>query len=261
MTVIKKYNLKGDEVGQMSIEGALLEKMANAQMVKDYLVAYRANQRQWSANTKGRAEVSHSKQKPHPQKGTGRARQGCLAAPQYKGGGVVFGPKPKFDQEVKVNKKERRAVIRGLLSEKLQAHNVHVLSTEGLTEPKTKVMTSWLAKLGLQGKKVLFLGEDLHEALSSSFEETVVAAMTDLEQGKNVEGGSHPAEGAVADSYGKLVQAYEHRDAIIRSLRNIPKITFSLVPNINGYEVVLHQEIVILEGAWEQFASILEGNK
>ena len=105
MADIKKYNLSGEQIGSVALDDALLEGIANPQMVKDYLVAYRANQRQWSANTKSRAEVNHSGQKPHPQKGTGRARQGYLGSPQYKGGGRVFGPKPKFDQNVKMNKK------------------------------------------------------------------------------------------------------------------------------------------------------------
>ena len=111
MAVVKKYNLSGNELGQIEIDDRLLQVSANPQMIKDYLVAYRANQRQWSASTKGRSEVSHSTQKPHPQKGTGKARQGSLVSPQYKGGGRVFGPKPKFDQCVKMNKKEKQAVI------------------------------------------------------------------------------------------------------------------------------------------------------
>ena len=77
-------------------------------MIKDYIVALRANKRQWSANTKGRTEVNHSNKKPWRQKGTGNARQGTFAAPQFKGGGVVFGPKPKFDQHVRINRQERR---------------------------------------------------------------------------------------------------------------------------------------------------------
>ena len=93
MAVVKKYNLGGDVLESVEVDDQLLQVLANSQMIKDYLVAYRRNQRQWSANTKTRPEVSHSGQKPHPQKGTGRARQGYLGSPQYKGGGRVFGPK------------------------------------------------------------------------------------------------------------------------------------------------------------------------
>ena len=112
MATLKKYDYKGSAKGELTIDAKLLEEDLNKQMIKDYLVAIRKNMRQWSANTKGRKEVQKSGQKPHAQKGSGRARQGCLAAPQYKGGGIVFGPKPKFDQHVRINKKERQACQR-----------------------------------------------------------------------------------------------------------------------------------------------------
>src|SRR5208282_3594426 len=109
-------------------------------MIKDYTVAIRNNARQWSASTKGRKEINRTGKKPHPQKGQGRSRQGCLAAPQYKGGGIVFGPKPKFDQHVRINKKERRAAIRFFLAEKIKANQVHVLKNETMKKPQTKAM-------------------------------------------------------------------------------------------------------------------------
>lgn len=97
MATLKKYDISGKEIGEVSIEDNVLEYKGNPQMIKDYLVAVRNNARQWSANTKGRKEVNRTGKKPHQQKGLGRARQGCFAAPQYRGGGIVFGPKPKFD--------------------------------------------------------------------------------------------------------------------------------------------------------------------
>ncbi len=120
MADIKKFDLTGKEKGQVTVKDEVLERGANSQMIKDYIVALRANARQWSAHTKSRSEVSHSGQKPHPQKGTGRARQGYLGAPQYKGGGRVGGPRAKFDQHVSINRKEKRAAIRFLLAEKIQ---------------------------------------------------------------------------------------------------------------------------------------------
>ena len=120
MVKLKKYDIKGKHLGDVEVNEALVNAEANGQSIKDYIVALRANARQWSANTKGRSEVNHTTKKPHPQKGGGRARQGSLAAPQYKGGGRVFGPKPKFDQHVKINRKERQAAIRFLLSEKIK---------------------------------------------------------------------------------------------------------------------------------------------
>src|SRR5271168_1072268 len=127
-------------------------------MVKDYIVALRANARQWSANTKGRSEVKHTTKKPHPQKGGGRARQGSLVAPQFRGGGIVFGPKPKFDQHVKINKKEKKAVIHAILSDKILNSSIIVLESTQLDAPRTKTLDNFLKNAGLL-KRVLFLAE------------------------------------------------------------------------------------------------------
>ncbi len=156
MATLKKYDFKGKQAGEVSIEDKLLEVAANEQMIKDYIVAIRENARQWSASTKTRSEVCHSGQKPHRQKGLGRARQGCLAAPQYKGGGVALGPRPKFDQHVRINKAERRLAIRFLLAEKIKANNVHVLCGS-LEAPKTKAVREFMTAVNLDEKSVLFL--------------------------------------------------------------------------------------------------------
>ena len=127
MATLKKYDLAGKEKGEVSIEDGLLEVKANAQMMKDYIVALRANRRQWSASTQTRAEVSHSKKKPFAQKGTGNARQGFLGSPQFRGGGRAHGPRPKFDQKVRINKKERRLAISSQLSDAIRSSHVHIL--------------------------------------------------------------------------------------------------------------------------------------
>ncbi len=234
MAVVKKYNLSGNELGQIELDDSLLQVNANPQMIKDYLVAYRANQRQWSANTKGRSEVSHSTQKPHPQKGTGRARQGSLAAPQYKGGGRVFGPKPKFDQCVKMNKKEKQTVIKHLIAQKVQEQHVHALTVNDLTAPKTKTIVEFLKKMNLLDKRVLFVGKGFYE-----FEV------------KEVEG----------ELEVQVVGEYMDREILIRSLRNVPKKSFSLMPNLNGYELMLNQEIILVDGAMDEFKAMLEVKK
>ena len=232
MAVLKKYNLSGSELGQVELDDSLLQVNVNSQMIKDYLVAYRANQRQWSANTKGRSEVSHSHQKPHAQKGTGKARQGCLAAPQYKGGGRVFGPKPKFNQSVRINKKEKQAVIKHLIAQKVQEQHVHVLSVSDLTVPRTKSIVEFLKKLNLSQKRVLFVGKNSYE-----FE---VEETTD---GLEV----------------KVIGEYVDREILVRSLRNIPKLSFSLLSNLNGYELMLHQNVVLIDAALDEFVAMLEG--
>lgn len=160
MTQLKKHDIEGKEIGTVEIADALLDSKAHPQMVKDYLVALMGNQRQWSANTKDRSEVKATTKKPHPQKGTGRARQGSIVAPQYRGGGVVFGPKPKpLSVRVHINSKEKRAVIRHLLSEKIKAGQLTILSPGTFEAPKTKVMASFLKACELTGKRTLLLGQ------------------------------------------------------------------------------------------------------
>ena len=160
----KKYDLSGNEIGALQIEYGD-EPAVNPQLIKDYIVALRANSRQWSASTKGRQESNHSGAKPHPQKGTGRARQGFLGSPQFRGGGRVHSPRPKFDQHVRINKKERNAAVRALLIEKLKNNDLVVL--EGNMEahfekPKTKAVSQFLKGLDIGGKRVVYLfGEEV----------------------------------------------------------------------------------------------------
>jgi len=157
VATLKKFNLTGAEIGSLQIDDALLEVSAHSQSIKDYIVAIRNNARQWSASTKRRSEVNHTGRKPHPQKGQGRSRQGDLAAPHYKGGAVVWGPRPK-DVHTRINKKERRAAIRFLIAEKIKENRVHVLQKEEMKEPKTKVMAGFLDKLSLRKRRLLFIG-------------------------------------------------------------------------------------------------------
>lgn len=169
MANIKKFDLSGKEKGEIDVKDELLQRGANSQMIKDYIVALRANARQWSAHTKTRSEVSHSGQKPHPQKGTGRARQGYLGAPQYKGGGRVGGPRAKFDQHVSINRKEKRAAIRFLLAEKIQSENMIILEGETLKTPKTKKVADFLKGRELFGKKVLIIAEKVSAKKDDNF--------------------------------------------------------------------------------------------
>lgn len=209
MAILKKYDLSGKEIEAVQVDDALLESKAHPQMIKDYIVAIRNNARQWSANTKIRSEVNRTGKKPHPQKGQGRSRQGCLAAPHYKGGGIVFGPRPKFDQHVRINKRERQAAIRFLLAEKIKANQVHILKSEKMTMPKTQKIAGFLKAVNLMDRRVLFL---------------------DASDG--------------------------HKELLL-SLRNIPKKEYSILFNINGYNLALCRDVVILDSAFDQLLTIL----
>jgi large subunit ribosomal protein L4 len=221
MSTLKKYNLQGEETGSVKVDKSLAEKKAHSQMVKDYIVALRANARQWSANTKGRSEVKHTTKKPHRQKGTGRARQGSLVSPQFRGGGIVFGPKPKFDQHIRINKKERKSVIQAMISEKIAKDNIIVLDTASLEAPKTKILHSFLKNAGI-GKRVLFLGEGNYAEVETEGKKEKVSVKCD----KHVN--------------------------LAKSIRNIPKISFSLAKNINGYDLMLADGIVMTEAALDE---------
>lgn len=216
MATLKKYSLDGSETGEVQIsDEQLASKKVKQQLIKDYIVAIQANKRQWSANTKGRSEISHSGAKPHPQKGTGRARQGTLAAPQYKGGGIVFGPKPKFDQHVKINKKERRAAICHLLSNMIAEGRVHVLESVSMEQPKTKVVKGFLNKLNIDNSRVLFLGE-------SNYQESIGEYHT-----------------------------------FTKSMRNLERKQFKSFCNINGYDLAIGQNIVIIGSALNELIDML----
>lgn len=221
MVKLKKYNLKGKESGDVELSDELLQAEAASQSVKDYIIALRANARQWSANTKTRAEVNHTTKKPHPQKGGGRARQGSLAAPQYKGGGRVFGPRPKFDQHVKINKRERLAAIRFLFAEKLKDEKLCVIDDLEVKDPKTKTVAAFLKSREISGR-VLFLGEG----------EYAEVELGDLKEKFNIPCDKH--------------------DNFIRSMRNIPKTSFSLAKNINGYDLLLASQLVVTEKALQE---------
>lgn len=222
MATLKKYNLKGQETGQVEVDERLANAEAHGQMIKDYIIALRANARQWSANTKTRSEVSHSTKKPHPQKGGGRARQGMLSAPQYKGGGRVFGPRPKFDQHVRINKKERRAAIRCLLAEKIAENRLHIISEPHMKEPKTKTVAKFLETVGLETNRVMFLGE------------------------------AHYAEVKTEDETKRVSVRHDKHENFIKSVRNIPKVTFSLATNVSGYDILIAKNIFVTEHALEE---------
>ncbi len=226
MATLKKYNLEGREIGKVQIEDTLAQAEANGQMIKDYIVALRANARQWSASTKGRSEVSHSTKKPHPQKGGGRARQGSLAAPQYKGGGRVFTPRPKFDQHVKINKKERQAAIRCLIGEKIRENKFHIIDSTHLDAPKTKTIASFL-KTVQADKRVLFLGEGNY------------------------------AEIEVGDEKKQVSVRSEKHSNFQKSIANLPKVNFALATNISGYDVLVANHIVLTESALKELSQWL----
>lgn len=141
---------KGNDQGELEVKFALVEDGKGTQAVHDAVVAYQAAQRMGTACTKNVGEVAGTNKKPWRQKGTGRARAGSFQSPLWRGGGVVFGPKPR-DFGKKVSRKTRQLALRKALSERLRAGDVVLVDDLRLASAKTKEFVALLSALGLQG--------------------------------------------------------------------------------------------------------------
>ena len=167
MPKIDVYNIQGKKVSDIELNEKVFGIEPNEKIVHSVLVNYMANQRQGTANTKTRAEVSGGGRKPWKQKGTGRARQGSIRSPQWFKGGVALGPKPR-DYSYTVNKKERRLAIKSVLSSKVLENNLVVLDKLDLKEIKTKNMVKALDALKIEGKTLIVLPEKNENAQKSA---------------------------------------------------------------------------------------------
>ncbi len=150
-------NWQGEEVGQTTLDLKVASEKSAAHIVHRALVRQMANARQGTASTKTRAEVRGGGRKPWRQKGTGRARAGSIRSPLWRGGGVIFGPKPR-DHELKMNRKERRLALRTALSSRSEDLIVVADFAEQLARPKTKELMAAIARWGVEPKaKVLLI--------------------------------------------------------------------------------------------------------
>src|SRR5436853_1727670 len=144
----------GKSAGELEVKFPLVEDGKGTQAVHDAVVGYQAAQRMGTASTKTMGEVAGSGKKPWRQKGTGRARAGSFASPLWRGGGVVFGPKPR-DFGKKVSKKTRQLALRKALSERLRAGDVILVDDLKLETPKTKDFVGLLTSLELKGTALI----------------------------------------------------------------------------------------------------------
>ena len=158
MPKIDVYNIEGKKVSNIELADSVFGIEPNEKIVHSVLVNYLANQRQGTSNTKTRAEVAGGGRKPWKQKGTGRARQGSIRAPQWFKGGIALGPKPR-DYSYRVNKKERRLAVRSVLSSKVLENNLVVVDAMNFDAIKTKNMVSALSNLKVEGKTLIVLPE------------------------------------------------------------------------------------------------------
>ena len=156
MAKIEVLNVQGKKVKDLDLDDKVFAIKPNTNVVHETVVNYLANQRQGTQSTKTRSEVSGGGRKPWRQKGTGRARQGSIRAPQWIKGGIALGPKPRT-YSYKINKKERDLAVRSVLSSKVSEKEMTVLDKLELKEIKTAEVAKILGTLKLEGKTLVVL--------------------------------------------------------------------------------------------------------
>ena len=168
MPKIALTNMQGANVGEIELADGIFAVPMNEPVVHQVIVAQLANKRQGTQSALTRAEVRGGGKKPYRQKGTGRARQGSIRATQWRGGGTVFGPKPR-DYGYRLNRKVRRLALKSVLSEKVNENAMSVLDQFAIEAPKTKTFNQIIAAINAP-KKTLFVvseSEDYTNAMLS----------------------------------------------------------------------------------------------
>lgn len=198
MPTVALYNVKGEQVGEIELSDAVFGVAVNEPVIHQVVRMQLANQRRGTASTKTRAEVRGGGRKPWRQKGTGRARHGSIRSPIWRGGGVVFGPKPR-DYGFTVPKKMKRLALRSALSAKVAAGELLVLEDLKFEKPRTKQMVEVLSNLKVTGKAL------------------VVTAGPD--------------------------------EIVAKSARNIPGVKSIPATNLNVYDLLLHDKLVLTKDA------------
>ena len=165
MANFKLMDQNGNNAGEVTLNDNVFSVEPNEAVVFDAIIRQRAGKRQGTSKVKNRSSVRGGGKKPWRQKGTGRARQGSIRAPQWRGGGVVFGPTPR-SYAYSMPRKQRRLAIKSVLSQKLLDQNLVVLDKLTLDAPKTKDFVAILNGLKLEGK-VLVVSDDKNVQLSA----------------------------------------------------------------------------------------------
>lgn len=158
MPKVALYDINGSQVGDIELSDAIFGVEVNNHVMYEAVKNYLANQRQGTQSAKTRAEVRGGGRKPWRQKGTGRARQGSIRAPQWKGGGIVFAPKPR-DYSYAIPKKVKRLALKSALTSKVVDKEIIVLDSLTLEQPKTKEMVKVLSNLKANKKSLIVIPE------------------------------------------------------------------------------------------------------
>ena len=177
MANVSVYNMEGNVVGTMELNDAVFGVEVKENLVHQAVVQQLANNRQGTQKAKTRSEVSGGGRKPWRQKGTGHARQGSTRAPQWTGGGIVFAPVPR-DYSFKMNKKEKRAALKSVLTTKVQEEKLIVLDELKFEEIKTKNMQNVLNNLKVEKALVVLKDNDQKIVMSAKNMPNVQTAST-----------------------------------------------------------------------------------
>ncbi len=174
MSQIEIKNAEGQAAGTVELSSSVFGIEPNIPVIHQVVTVQLGNLRQGTHDTKGRSEVSGGGRKPWRQKGTGRARQGSIRATQWVGGGVPFGPTPRTHNR-RLNNKEIKLAMRGVLSGKLRDSELVVVDNYGFDKPSTKQAVALLKALGIEGKRVTVVvpDDDIFTYLSFRNVETV----------------------------------------------------------------------------------------
>lgn len=154
MPSIALYNMNREKIGEVALNEQIFSAEVKESLIHQALKVQLANRRAGTVKTKTRAEVSGGGKKPFKQKGTGNARQGCSRAPQYPGGGTVFGPQPKT-YNLAINKKARKAALRSLLSMQLKSERITVLDQLDFSQISTKDFVGFMKKFDLERSLII----------------------------------------------------------------------------------------------------------
>ena len=177
MAKVSVYNMEGKEVGTMDLNDSIFAVEINEHLVHMAVVQQLANNRQGTQKAKTRSEVSGGGRKPWRQKGTGHARQGSTRSPQWTGGGVVFAPTPR-DYSFKLNKKEKRAALKSVLTSAVNENKFIVVDELKLDAIKTKDFAKVLTNLNVEKALVVLDSNDKNVVMSAKNIPTVKTALT-----------------------------------------------------------------------------------
>ena len=166
MPKVSVFDMAGKEVSQMELSDAVFGIKPNTAVMHQAVVAYLANQRQGTQSTLTRTEVRGGGRKPWRQKGTGHARQGSIRAPQWVGGGVAIGPKPR-SYRLAMNKKMKRLALKSAFSSKVLDNNLVVVDKIEMNEFKTKTVVNMLKALGVEKKALIVLAQNDEKVVKS----------------------------------------------------------------------------------------------